>query len=65
MCFYSVLAADCWVLRNVLTFQTAVAFLADASCLAAPAPAFVAMGPTKAENEALHVQIKLATCYVL
>ena len=37
----------------VLTFQTAVAFLADASCLAAPAPAFVAITLANAEDEAL------------
>jgi hypothetical protein len=49
----------------VFTFQTAVAFLADASCLAAPAPAFVAIGPTKAEDEALNLHAKLAASYVL
>ena len=37
----------------VLTFQTAVPFLADASCLAAPAPAFVAIALANAEDEAL------------
>ena len=43
----------------VLTFQTAVPFLADASCLAAPAPAFVAIALANAEDEALKVNIDL------